>query len=92
VITALIKHQFVYAGCQHNVYHVNTNEGLPKHQHEWPHVTACHAGSLIVRKEGLELVLTKDSTPVTLVANEWHELEAGEDGTVFENIFKEGLY
>lgn len=27
-----------------------------------------------------------------LVANEWHEIEALEDGTVFVNVFAEGKY
>jgi hypothetical protein len=26
------------------------------------------------------------------IANEWHELEALEDGTVFVNVFAEGKY
>ena len=29
---------------------------------------------------------------VTFVANEWHEIEALEDGTVFVNVFAEGKY
>jgi hypothetical protein len=36
------------------------------------------------------LVLTKDTQPVDLVSNEWHEVEALEDGTVFANVFSEG--
>lgn len=75
-----------------NVYHPNKGEGLPRHEHVYSHLTMCHAGSIIVRKEGKELVVTKDTQPVNLVANEWHEIEALEDGTVFVNIFKEGLY
>ena len=31
--------------------------------------------------------MTKDTQPVNLVANEWHEIEALEDGTVFVNVF-----
>jgi hypothetical protein len=50
----------------------------------------CHAGKCIVRKEGRELVMTKDTQPVNLTANEWHEIEALEDGTVFVNVFAEG--
>lgn len=74
------------------VYHVNVGEGLPKHVHDYPHLTMCHAGSIIVRKEGRELVMTKDTRPVNLVANEWHEIEALEDGTVFINVVAEGKY
>lgn len=75
-----------------HVYHANKTEGLPRHGHEYPHLTMCHAGSIIVRKEGRELVMTKDTQPVNLVANEWHEIEALEDGTVFVNVFAEGKY
>lgn len=85
-------HSFVYDGAQLNVYHANKGEGLPKHEHIYAHATMCCNGSLIVRKEGIEKVLTKESKPVNLVANEWHELEAAEDGTVFINVFSEGKY
>ena len=75
-----------------NVYHPNKGEGLPKHEHVYSHLTMCNAGSIVVRKEGRELVMTKDTQPVNLVANEWHEIEALEDGTVFVNVFAEGKY
>ena len=74
------------------VYHANAGEGLPKHSHSYSHLTMCHAGRLIVRKEGRELVMTKDTQPVNLVAIEWHEIEALDDGTVFVNVFAEGRY
>lgn len=75
-----------------NVYHPAKGEGLPRHEHKYSHLTMCHAGSIVVRKEGRELVMTKDTQPVNLVANEWHEIEALEDGTVFVNVFAEGKY
>lgn len=75
-----------------NVYHPNKGEGLPRHEHLFSHLTMCHSGSLIVRKEGRELVMTKETQPVNLAANEWHEIEALEDGTVFVNVFAEGKY
>jgi quercetin dioxygenase-like cupin family protein len=75
-----------------NVYHTNKAEGLPRHEHAFSHLTMCHAGSIIVRKEGREMVMTKDTQPINLVANEWHEIEALEDGTVFVNVFAEGKY
>lgn len=75
-----------------NIYHANKGEGLPKHDHVYSHLTMCHAGSIAVRKEGKEVVRTKDSQPVNLVANEWHEIEALEDNTVFVNVFAEGKY
>ena len=65
---------------------------IAKHSHSYSHATMCNAGSCWVRKEGKELVMTKDTQPVNLVANEWHEIEALEDGTVFVNTFAEGKY
>lgn len=79
-------------GTQLNIYHADKGEGLPRHEHTFPHLTICHAGSIAIRKEGKEVVRTKDSQPVNLVANEWHEIEALEDGTVFVNVFAEGKY
>lgn len=70
-----------------NVYHANKGEGLPQHEHLYSHLTMCHSGCCVVRKDGRELVMTKDTRPVNLVANEWHEIEALEDGTVFVNVF-----
>lgn len=86
------RHSFTYDGAQINVYHANRGEGLPKHQHTFSHATVCHAGSCVVRKENLELVMTKETQPVNLKAAEWHEIEALEDGTVFVNVFAEGKY
>jgi len=34
-------------------------------------------------------VIDKYTQPIELVANEWHEIEALEDDTVFVNIFAE---
>jgi hypothetical protein len=31
--------------------------------------------------------MDKTTTPVNLLENEWHEIEALEDGTVFVNVF-----
>ena len=75
-----------------NIYHPNKGEGLPRHQHSFSHLTICHAGSIVVRKEGIESIRTKDSQPVNLVANEWHEIEALEDNTIFVNVFAEDKY
>ena len=73
-----------------NIFHANKGEGLPRHDHSFAHLSMCHSGSCIVRKEKRELVMTKDTQPVNLVANEWHEIEALEDGTVFVNVFAGG--
>ena len=75
-----------------NVYHANVGEGLPQHSHAYSHLTMCHAGSIKVSNERRSLVMTKDTQPVNLVAAEWHEIEALEDGTVFVNVFAEGKY
>lgn len=82
----------VYDGMKLNIFHANIGDGLPKHEHQYAHMTMCHAGSIIVRKEGRELVMTKDTQPVNLIANEWHEIESLEDGTIFVNVFSEGKY
>jgi len=84
------RHSVTYDGATVNVYHADRGDGLPRHQHMYSHLTMCHVGSCIVRKEGKELVMTKETQPVNLTANEWHEIEALEDGTVFVNMFAEG--
>jgi len=85
-------HQLTYDGAALNVYHANKGEGLPQHSHAYSHLTMCHTGSIKVSNERRSLVLTKDTQPVNLVAAEWHEIEALEDGTVFVNVFAEGKY
>jgi len=85
-------HMVSYDGATLNVFHANTGEGLRQHQHIYSHLTMCHAGSIKVSNERRSLVMTKDTQPVNLVANEWHEIEALEDGTVFVNVFAEGKY
>lgn len=85
-------HQVTYDGATLNVYHANKGQGLPRHDHAYAHLTMCHAGSILVTKEGKSLTMTKDTQPVNLVASEWHEIEALEDGTIFVNVFSEGKY
>ena len=75
-----------------NIYHADAGQGLPRHEHLYSHLTICTAGRCIVRKENRSLVMTKDTQPVNLVANEWHEIEALEDGTVFINVFAKDTY
>lgn len=81
-------HMFNYGGSSFNVYHANKGEGLPRHEHTFAHATVCHAGSCILRKEGREKVIDKWTQPIDLAANEWHEIEALEDNSVFVNVFK----
>lgn len=75
-----------------NIYHANRGEGLPQHTHFHSHLTMCHAGRCVIRKEGRELIMTKNTQPVNLIGIEWHEIEALEDGTVFVNVFAEHKY
>ena len=75
-----------------NIYHAQKGEGIPRHTHIYSHLTVCFAGSCAVRKEGRQIVATKDTQPINLVGMEWHEIEALEDGTVFVNMFAEGKY
>jgi quercetin dioxygenase-like cupin family protein len=81
------KHSFTYDGAALNIYHANKGEGLPKHQHGFAHATFCASGKCIIRKENKQLIMDKTTTPVNLLENEWHEVEALEDGTVFVNMF-----
>ena len=87
---APIKHSVTYDGATLNVYHANKGQGLPRHEHAYSHLTMCHAGSCAVRKDGKELIMTKDTQPVNLLADGWHEIEALVDGTIFVNVFAEG--
>jgi len=84
------KHSFTYDGAQINVFHANRGEGLPRHDHIYAHATFCASGSCYIRKEGKEVLVDKNTQPINLVENEWHEIEAAEDNTVFVNVFAEG--
>lgn len=86
------KYTFNYDGVTVNIYHANKGEGLPKHEHVYSHATMCHSGCCAIKKEGKQFVVDKNHTPINLIAYEWHEIEALEDGTVFVNIFAEGKY
>jgi quercetin dioxygenase-like cupin family protein len=86
------QHSFTYDGAQINVFHANMGQGLPKHQHNYSHVTMCNAGSCLVSLEGRNYTINKNSKPLNLPANEWHEIKALEDETVFVNVFSEGKY
>jgi quercetin dioxygenase-like cupin family protein len=87
-----LKYQVTYDGAILNVYHANKGEGIPRHEHAYAHLTICHAGSCVIRKEGIEKIINKNTQPINLKAAEWHEIEALEDETVFVNVFSEGKY
>jgi hypothetical protein len=82
-------HEVQYSGLHIKVFHANKGEGIPRHEHLYPHLTMCHAGSCIIRKEKVQRVVDKHSMPINLRGGEWHEIEALEDGTVFVNVFAE---
>jgi quercetin dioxygenase-like cupin family protein len=83
---AVLHRSFVYKGVRISDFLANKGEGLPKHEHTYSHGVVCIAGSCVIRKENLELVLTSKDDAVVLAANEWHEIEALEDNTIFVNM------
>lgn len=78
-----------YDGAVMNIFHAKKGEGLPSHEHIYSHLTMCHSGSCVIRKEGIEKIVDKNTQPINLKAAEWHEIEALEDETVFVNVFAE---
>lgn len=90
VVTITPRHSFIYDGAQINIFHANKGEGLFRHEHIYAHATFCTSGSCYIRKEGKEVLVDKNTQPINLVENEWHEIEAAEDNTVFINVFAEG--
>lgn len=80
-------HKFHYSGAIVSVFHALKGEGLVKHTHTYDHATICHSGSCVIRKEGIEKICDKYTGAIDLKENEWHEIEALEDGTVFVNVF-----
>lgn len=84
-------HRFDNFGNEVQIFHANKGQGLPRHEHDFDHVTFCMAGSCVIRKEGRQVVVDKFTQPINLVAHEWHEIEALEDGTVFCNVFGEQM-
>jgi quercetin dioxygenase-like cupin family protein len=86
------RQKFSFNGVSFTVYHVNKGEGIPKHEHPFNHLTICNVGSVAIRKENKEVIADKDSGAFNLPANQWHEIEALKDGTVFVNISAEGNY
>lgn len=92
MIAVIPKFDVGYDGATMRIYHANKGQGLPKHDHSYSHLTMCHAGSCRVSNERRSIVMTKDTQPINLLAGEWHEIEALEDGTVFVNVFAEGKY
>ena len=86
---AMAKYSFDVNDTTINVFHVDkAGDGHPKHIHDYNHVTIVHAGKLLARTEkNGEFEITKETGPLLFPGNEWHELEALEDNTVFSNVF-----
>jgi quercetin dioxygenase-like cupin family protein len=79
-------HFYNYGNVTVQVFHAQKGKGLPAHEHNFAHTTQCHAGRISVTKQSGTWVLDKSTKPLLLKANEWHEIEALDDETVFENI------
>lgn len=78
---------FTFSGVTSVTYLANIGEGIPKHDHTYPHLTVCLQGSIIVRKEGKEVTVTPKDGAIYLPEKQWHEIEAAEDNTIFQNVF-----
>ena len=87
VIDIKPTHDVSMNGVYFQIFHANKGEGVAKHEHPHGHATMCHAGKILVSKDGIQLHMDKTTTPVILKAGGWHEIEAVEDGTVFVNVF-----
>lgn len=81
------KHSFTYDGATCAIFHANIGEGLPMHEHMYSHATVCFNGKIAIRKDGKEIIATKEDGAFNLLAGEPHEIEALEDNTVFMNVF-----
>ena len=77
--------RYVYNGVNSAIYIASAGQGLLRHEHPFSHTTVCIQGKMVVRKEGKELELTPLDSPLLLTANEWHEIEALENNTIFMN-------
>ena len=88
------KFAFNFGGVMLNIYNGDRGDKLVKHSHTYDHGLMCNSGSMIVRMENREedLVMDKNHPPINLPANEWHEFEMLEDGTVFANMTRETDY
>jgi len=78
---------FLYDKVRFAVYHANAGEGLLRHEHTFAHLTMCVAGLCAIRKENVYKEMDKATIPVILKENEWHEVEALVDNSIFINVF-----
>jgi len=82
---------YLYNKTNNAIYKANVGEGLPRHEHIFAHTTVCIQGKIIVRKENKEIIISERENPLLLTENEWHEIEAIEDNTIFINQFPLGM-
>jgi len=82
---------FMFNNTRVNIYNADEGEGLSKHTHAYSHLTVCISGKCAIRKENIYLEIDKNSDPLLLKEQEWHEIEALEDNTIFSNMFVEGF-
>jgi quercetin dioxygenase-like cupin family protein len=80
-------HDVSMNGVYFQIFHANIGEGVNRHDHPHGHATMCHAGKILVSKDGVQLYMDKNTPPVLLKGGSWHQIEAIEDGTVFVNVF-----
>jgi hypothetical protein len=83
-----VLHTYTLNGCTLNFYFGTTGEGLARHEHIFDHLTYCSSGSAVLRTARQEQIITKDTRPINLPANEWHEIEILEPNTAFVNVFQ----
>ena len=87
IVHVIPKHSFTYDSTTCAIFHANKGEGLLAHEHVYNHGTICLNGSIAIRKDGKEIIATKEDGAFDLIAGSPHEIEALEDNTVFMNIF-----
>ena len=88
---AKLAFSYSYNKTNNSIYKANIGEGLPKHEHTFAHTTVCVQGKIIVRKENKEVIISERENPLLLTENEWHEIEALENNTIFINQFPLGM-
>lgn len=80
-------HDVSINGVYLQIFHANKGEGVAKHEHPHSHATMCHAGKILISKDGIQLSMDKTTPPILLKSDGWHQIEAIEDETVFVNVF-----
>ncbi len=90
VIDVEPKHSVTLNNVHFAIYHAEPGQGVGKHEHLYAHATFCPSGKIKINKENLEVFMDKNSNPVMLSGETWHQIEAVEEGTVFVNVWAIG--